>query len=137
METPQAEGFDWKELLSLKGATVIALSGVLLAGVTTASVSYSVSASNKIILGVKTEGRPINGMSVNEAKNFFSDLAEDKMHNLHFVYGDREFEISPEEINLTPLVDKAVDEAKSYGRGGNISKNLAEQVNGVVVSGEL
>ena len=128
METPQAEGFDWKELLSLKGATVIALSGVLLAGVTTASVSYSVSASNKIILGVKTEGRPINGMSVNEAKNFFSDLAEDKMHNLHFVYGDREFEISPEEINLTPLVDKAVDEAKSYGRGGNISKNLAEQV---------
>ena len=45
-----------------------------------------------------------------------------------FRYDNTEFEITPEEINLTPLIDKAEREAFSYGRGGSLLDNFNDQI---------
>ena len=55
-------------------------------------------------------------------------MAGEKIHPLTFVYGDREFKISPEDIKLNPHTDNAVREAMSYGRGGNAISNLNDQI---------
>ena len=61
MNWTKVADYDWSELISLKGVSVLTAAAVLLAGVTTAAVSHSVAAGNRVITGVKAEGTPING----------------------------------------------------------------------------
>ncbi len=126
METSEVEKFNLKNFLSTKGAA-IAAAAVAVAGVGTLAVSSSVASGDKIVLGVRTEGQPIGGMSQAEAGKIFSNVAAKKIHPLTFRYEGEEFIITPEEINLTPLVDKATQEAMSYGRGGSALGNFNEQ----------
>ncbi len=127
METSEVEKFNIKNFLSTKGAAIVAAT-VAVVGVGSLAVSNSVADGNKIVPGVSSEGQPIGGMTKTAAEKFFTNVAAQKMHKLTFRYEGEEFVITPEEINLTPLVDKATQEAFGYGRGGSTIGNFNEQI---------
>ena len=128
METSEVEKFNLKNFLSTKSAAVIIASTVAVVGVGTMIVSDSVADGNKIMLGVRSDGQPIGGLDKIGAERFFNDVATKKIHNLTFRYEGEEFVITPEEINLTAQVDKATNEALSYGRGGSAFGNFNDQM---------
>ncbi len=128
METSEVEKFNIKNFLSTKSAAAIIASTVAVVGVGTMFVSDSVADGNKIVLGVRSEGQPIGGLDKIGAERFFNDVAAKKIHNLTFRYEGEEFVITPEEINLTAQVDKATQEALSYGRGGSTLGNFNDQI---------
>ena len=127
METSEVEKFNIKNFLSTKGAAIAAAT-VAVVGVGSLAVSSSVADGDKIVLGVRSEGQPIGGMTKTSAEKFFTNVAAQKIHKLTFRYEGEEFVITPEEINLTPLVDKATQEAFGYGRGGSTIGNFNEQI---------
>lgn len=128
MEVANAEGFSLKSLLSAKGLAVMALSAVTVVGAGTLAVSYSIAASSKIVKGVTFEGRNLEGLTVPAAKKFFTETANKKIHSLIFTYNGQDFEVTPQDIALNPLTDKAVADAESFGRGGGLLRNLGEQI---------
>lgn len=127
METSEVEKFNLKNFLSTKGAA-IAAAAVAVVGVGALATSSSVADGNKIVLGVRAEGKPIGGMTAAATEKFFTNVAAKKVHNLTFRYEGQEFIITPEEINLTAQVDKATKEAFNYGRGGSTLTNFNEQI---------
>ena len=128
METSAIEKLNIKNFLSTKSATTIIASTVAVFGVGTMIVSDSVADGNKIVLGVRSEGQSIGGLDKTSAEKFFYNVAAQKIHKLTFRYEGEEFIITPEDINLTPQVDKATQEALSYGRGGSMLGNFNEQI---------
>ena len=127
METSEVQKFNLKNFLSTKGAAILA-GVVAVSGVGTLAFSNSVADGDKIVLGVRSEGQPINGLDRLGAEKFFTNVAAQKIHKLTFRYGTEEFVVTPEEINLKPLVDKATQEAFSYGRGGSTVGNFNDQI---------
>ena len=127
METSEVEKFNLKNFLSTKGAA-IAAAAVAVVGVGSLAVSSSVADGDKIILGVRSEGQPIGGMTKAATENFFTNVAAQKIHKLTFRYEGEEFIVTPEEIGLTPLVNQATQEAFGYGRGGSTFGNFNEQI---------
>lgn len=129
MQSVKADAFDWKSLITVKGASIAAAAAVIVSGVAAFSVSKSITDSNRIIMGVKADGVEISGLSQDGTKRYFEKLANDKVKPLKFSYGDRSFSIDPSEINLTPNVDEATKEAFNYGRNSVSSiANMKEQV---------
>lgn len=128
MEVLSSENWNLKSLFSLKGITAITITAVSVFGAGTLAVSSSIASSNKIVKGVKFEGTELAGLSANGAENFFQKAANKKIHPLTFSYDGKDFEVKPEEIGLNPNIKKAVDEAESYGRGGGLVRNLANQI---------
>ena len=126
MQILNMEGWNFKALLSAKGVPIMTAAAVLIGGISLA-VSNSVAEGDKIVSGVESDGKDIGGMNEVQAKKFFEQTAAQKSIPLTFSYGGSEFQIQPEEIGLTPQIDKAVAEAESYGRGGSLLGNLGEQ----------
>ncbi len=129
MQVLNAENRDWKQIFAEKKVPLIASALVLTAGIAAAAVSSSLAASDKIIPGVKFEGRELDGLNETAAQNFFQKAANSKIHPLIFRYGNEEFKINPAEIGWTAQVDRAVADAKSFGRGKDFLSNLSEQIN--------
>lgn len=129
MQVLNAENRDWKQFFMEKKLPIIASTLAVAAGITAAAVSNSIADSDEIISGVKFEGQPLKGLNETAAQNFFQHAANQKIHPLTFKYGDTEFKIDPAEIKLTPQIDRAVADAKGYGRGGSFFENLGEQIN--------
>ena len=127
METSEVTKFNLKNFLSTNAKTTV-IAAVAVVGVGTIAVSNSVADGNKIVLGVQSEGQPLGGLDKVGAEKFFTNVAAKKIHNLTFRYGTEEFIVTPEEIGLKPLVDKAAQEALSYGRGGSAIGNFTNQV---------
>ena len=127
METSEVQKFNLKNFLLKKSSLVLA-SAVAVVGLGSLAVSNSVADGNKIVLGVRAEGQPIGGMDRAAAEKIFTNIAAQKVHKLTFRYEGQEFEITPEEIALKPLVEKATQDAFSYGRGGTTIGNFNEQV---------
>lgn len=127
METSEVQKFNLKNLLSTKGYLAIAAT-VAAVGVGTLILSDSVADDDKIVLGVRADGQNIGGLDKNGVEKVFTNIAAQKIHELKFRYGDQEFVVTPEEIALTPLVDKATQEAFGYGRGGSAIGNLNDQI---------
>lgn len=128
METSDfLQKFNLKNFLSTKGAAILA-GAVAVGGVGTLAFSNSVADGDKIILGVRAEGQPLGGLDRLGAEKFFTNVAAQKIHTLTFRYGNEEFVVTPEEINLKPLVNQATQEAFSYGRGGSTVGNFNEQI---------
>ena len=127
METSEVAKFNLKNFLSTKGAAIVAAT-VATVGVGTLAFSSLVADGDKIVAGVRSEGQSIGGLDRASTEKFFTNVAAHKMHKLTFRYGNEEFEITPEEINLTPLINKATQEAFNYGRGGSTIGNLNEQI---------
>ena len=135
MQSVKVEDFDWKALLSVKGASALTAMVVMFAGVTAFAVSSSITNSQRVIVGVKSEGVEISGLSENGTRKYFSELADEKTKPLKFSYGEATFSIAPTEINLTPKVDEATREAFSYGRSSKSSiANMKDQIK-VAVNG--
>lgn len=128
MQILNAENQTWKELFLAKKIPIIASTLIVAAGVTGAAVSNSIADSDKIISGVNYEGQPLAGMNETAAQNFFKSVAAQKMQPLIFQYGEETFTVNPNEIGWTAQIDKAVNEAKSYGRGGSFFENLSSQI---------
>lgn len=126
MQILNMEGWNFKALLSAKGVPIMTAAAVLIGGISLAA-SNSVAEGDKIVSGVEVDGKDISGMNEIQAKKFFEQTAAQKSIPLTFSYGGTEFQIQPEEIGLTPQIDKAVAEAESYGRGGSLLGNLGEQ----------
>ena len=127
METSEVEKFNLKNFLSTKLAAIAAAT-VAAVGVGSLAVTSSVASGNEIVAGVRAEGKPIGGMTTAGVEKFFTNIAAQKIHALKFRYEGEEFIVTPEEIALTPLVDKATKEAFSYGRGGSTLGNFNEQI---------
>ena len=127
METTELEKFNIKNFLSKKGSLALAATAT---GVGIGMLAFSgfVADSDKIVPGVRFEGQPINGLDRNGAEKVISTIAAQKIHKLTFRYDNEEFEITPEEINLTPQIDKATQEAFNYGRGGSLIDNFNNQI---------
>ena len=127
VETSEVQKFNLKSFLSMKGAA--ALAGVVaVAGAGTMAFSNSVADGDKIVMGVQAYGQPIGGLDKAGAEKVFTNIAAQKIHNLTFRYGNEEFVVTPDEIGLKPLVDKAAQDAFKYGRGGSAFGNLNEQI---------
>lgn len=127
METTEVDKFNLKNFLSMKGAA-IAASAVAVIGVGMLVMSNSLAAGDNVVIGIHAEGKNIGGLDRNSAQKVFTNLAAQKIHPLKFRYEGQTFEVTPEDINLTALVDKATQEALSYGRGGTTIGNFNEQM---------
>ena len=129
MQSVKAEEFDWKSVVSIKGASAITAAVAMVAGITAFSISNSVTNSNRVVLGVKSEGIEISGLSENGTRKHFTDLAKEKSKPLKFSYGDKTFSIEPSEIKLTPNIEEATQEAFHYGRSSNSTvANMKDQI---------
>ena len=106
--------------------TVTLTFAVVIAG----SISVSVSNQNKVIMGVQAHGTSLAGMSREEVRDFFTKLAQNKLHRKAAVlnYKERSFTIDPADIKLHGNVDKAVNEAYSIGRQGSSAENIIMQM---------
>ena len=128
-ETVKASAFDWKSLLSAKGASAATAAAVLVAGAVTFGVSSSIAESQKVISGVQADGASISGLNEEGTRRAFEGIASSKIHTINFTYGDKTFSIQPSDINWTPNVDEATKNALSYGRSSNSSiDNLKDQI---------
>ena len=128
MQLLKMEDLNFKALFSMKGLPIVTAAATLLAGGVALAVSDSIADSGKIISGVTSDGKDIGGLNTQQAKNFFEKSAAQKSVPITLSYGGNEFKILPEEINLTPQIDKAVTEAESYGRGNGLLGNFAAQL---------
>ena len=127
METSEVEKFSLKNFLSKKGSMTVA-GTVAALSVGTLILSNSVADGDKTVLGIRADGQNIGGMDKVSVEKIFTNIAAQKIHELKFRYGDEEFVITPEDIALNPLVDKATQEAFNYGRGGSAIGNFNEQI---------
>ena len=127
MQILNLESFNFKALMSAKGVPIVTAAAVLVGGVSLA-MSNSVAEGDKIVSGVESDGHDIGGLTHQQAKNFFEQSAEQKLQPLTFSYNGQEFQIQPQDIALTAQVDKALEEAESYGRGKGLLANLGEQI---------
>lgn len=128
METAKAEAFDFKALMSLKGASIAATSAVVLASAGALSVSNSIAESDTIVKGVRAEGKDISGMTTAEAQQYLQSVGDAKVKPLTFTCGEQTFTINPADINFKANVDEATRQAYSFGRGGDWSHNIQSQL---------
>ena len=131
MQILNVENWDLKMLLKTKGVSIATAAAVLVGGLSLAA-SNSVAEGDKVVSGVKSDGKEIGGMTSAQAKNFFEKSAAQKMQPLTFAYNGQEFQIQPQDINWTPKVNDAVNEAESYGRGKGLLANFGEQVSSFI-----
>ena len=126
METTEVQKYNLKSFLSRKVSMTLAATAAV--GVGAIAFSSFVAGGDKVIPGVRFEGQAINGLDRRSTENIIKTVAAQKVHKLTFRYGTEEFEITPEEINLKPLTDKAEQEVFSYGRGGSFFDNFNNQI---------
>lgn len=127
METSEFLNLNLKNFLSTKGLAILAAT-ITAVGVGTLGFSNYLADSDKIVPGVRFEGQSVNGLDKRAAEKIISTVAAQKVHNLTFRYENQEFEITPEDISLNPLVDKAEQEIFSYGRGNSLLSNFNDQI---------
>ena len=127
METAEVIKLNLKNFLSTKGLAIVA-AAVTAIGVGTLGFSNYVADGDKVVPGIRFEGQSLNGLDRRGAEKIISTVAAQKVHNLTFRYEGTEFEVTPEDISLTPLVDKAEQEIFSYGRGGSLVANFNDQI---------
>ena len=126
MQILNMENWDLKTILKTKGLSIVTAAAVLVGGVSLAA-SNSVAEGDKVVSGVKSDGKDIGGMTAAQTKNFFEQSAAQKMQPLTFAYNGQEYQIQPQDIGWTAKVNDAVSEAESYGRGHGLLANLGEQ----------
>ena len=73
------------------------------------SISVSLTNQNKVIMGVQAHGTSLAGMSREEARQFFTGVANNRLNRKAAVlsYKDRSFTINPADIKLQGNIDRA------------------------------
>ena len=92
--------------------------------------SVSISNHNRVIMGVQSDGQTLSGMTENEVRHFFTEKARAKLKKdaVLVTAGQKQWKISPKDIDLAPDVEGAVQEAYGTGRGHSLFRNRAEQM---------
>ena len=111
---------------------ILAVTAVSIAFVTCVIGGISVSISNhdRVILGIQSEGKTLTGMSETEIRQFFLEKARAKMKKPARVVtsGSQRWDIQATDIELTPNVEQAVQDAYGTGRGGSLLTNTLTQM---------
>lgn len=111
---------------------ILAVTAVSIAFVTCVIGGISVSISNhdRVILGIQSEGKTLTGMSEIEIRQFFLEKARAKMKKPALVVtsGSQRWDIQATDIELTPNVEQAVQDAYGTGRGGSLLTNTLTQM---------
>ncbi len=84
--------------------------------------------NTKIISGVTIDGIEVNKLNREEATQYLNDIVTQKLDNDILIKSDEEFEyeIKLSQIEASYNIEKAVNEAYSVGRNGNIITNNYE-----------
>lgn len=111
---------------------ILAVTAVSIAFVTCVIGGISVSITNhdRVILGIQSEGKTLTGMSETEIRQFFLEKARAKMKKPALVVtsGSQHWDIQATDIELTPNVEQAVQDAYGTGRGGSLLTNTLTQM---------
>ena len=111
---------------------ILAVTAVSIAFVTCVIGGISVSITNhdRVILGIQSEGKTLTGMSETEIRQFFLEKAHAKMKKPALVVtsGSQRWDIQATDIELTPNVEQAVQDAYGTGRGGSLLTNTLTQM---------
>lgn len=111
---------------------ILAVTAVSIAFVTCVIGGISVSISNhdRVILGIQSEGKTLTGLSETEIRQFFLEKARAKMKKPALVVtsGSQRWDIQATDIELTPNVEQAVQDAYGTGRGGSLLTNTLTQM---------
>ena len=89
--------------------------------------------NDKIISGVSVLGIDLSDLTIDEAKNKLSDALNSRLDtNIVFSHNGILYNVLPNQLECTYNIDKAVNEAYSYGRNGNVFQNNFEILNTII-----
>ena len=93
-------------------------------------VSVSVANHGRVVMGVQSEGHSLAGMTENEVRHFFLEKARTKLARDAVVVtaGPQKWSITPQDIDLAPDVEGAVEAAYGVGRHGSLLRNTTDQM---------
>ncbi|MBR6034251.1 MAG: VanW family protein [Clostridia bacterium] len=116
--------------------TIIAL--VLIVGLLSTVFALVNVGNTNIIDGVKVKGIEIVGLSKEDAKLEIEETIKSELEkNVILKYEEYETTISPEQIEATYNIDKAVEDAYNIGRSGNILQNNYEILSAMLFGKEI
>jgi hypothetical protein len=103
---------------------------VLIMSISFLSIIFAFINNDRIAFGVRCEGIPLNGLSRQETTAVVARTTQKKFppYALLFIYEDKQWKITPEQINLHIDVDGTVQAVYGIGRRGSFLENLAEQL---------
>lgn len=131
-EVKQKEGKEYKVVKEEKKKKQVKLAVAIVAIITSLIIIMFVSTifalvninSDKMADGVQIKGIELVGLSKQDAKLEIEEAIKAELaKNISLHYEEYETSISPEQIEATYNIDKAVEEAYGIGRKGNIIKN--------------
>ena len=89
--------------------------------------------SNKIISGISILGIDVSGLTQDEANKKVSDNLNSRLEtNLVFSHNDVLYNVLPSQLECNFDISKAINEAYSYGRNGNIFENNFDILNTLI-----
>lgn len=89
--------------------------------------------SDKIISGISILGIDVSGLTQSKANEKISESLNSRLEtNLVFNHNDVLYNVLPSQLECNFDISKAVNEAYSYGRDGNIFKNNFEIINTLI-----
>lgn len=89
--------------------------------------------SDKIISGISILGIDVSGLTQDEANKKVSDTLNPRLEtNLVFSHNDVLYNVLPSQLECTYDISKAVNNAYSYGRNGNIFENNFDIINTLI-----
>ena len=114
---------------------LIAIAAASFILVAASSTVVAVKNNNRISMGVQSMGTSLSGMTKEDAQRFFEKKAKQHIgeKKIPLIYGEQEWQIAPEEINLQPKIEEAVENAYAVGRGKGPLQNMAEQLRCAIV----
>lgn len=115
-----------KRLMLLLAA---ALLGVMILGLLLTLLIIDFARHGKIFPGITIDGRPVGGMSKEEATSHIaSSLAAPIGEPMVLYYGDEEFTLDLSSIDLTVDVEGMVNQAHAEGMGRNILERMTRRL---------
>ena len=89
--------------------------------------------SDKIISGISILGIDVSNLTQDEAKEKLSNILNSRLEtNLVFSHNEVLYNVLPSQLECSFDISKAVNEAFSYGRNGNIFKNNFDIINTLI-----
>ena len=89
--------------------------------------------SDKIISGISILGIDVSNLTQEEAKEKLSNILNSRLEtNLVFSHNEVLYNVLPSQLECSFDISKAVNEAFSYGRNGNIFKNNFDIINTLI-----
>lgn len=104
---------------------IIIISAIIFIGIIFSIIFALININNNnIISGVRIQGIDVSGLSKEDAKAKIDLICEEKKQNdILLQYKDYDATITPELLEVNYNVEKAIDEAISIGKNGNIITN--------------